>query len=284
MPWLVNGVPVDDEAVREETRLMRPRYEESVTGMDPVEAEVQLREWARENVIERMLLHEEALADPEPVPAEMVEERLEAVRTEAGGQVGCGLQTGDGELRTKIELDFRLQRLLERVQAEAKPPSEKEIAAHYKKHKDEFRTPELCWAKHVVKNVGEGADEDAARAAIEEAYVELKAGAPFEQVADKHSDCAGSGGELGWFPRGEMVEEFEEIVFKLPVGGMSEIFRSTFGFHVAKVYGRKPAGIRPLADVREQIVEALMGEKRQQALENYLDALRAKAEIRQTRQ
>src|SRR4051795_2963638 len=71
--WFVNGDPVDDAAVREEARLIRPRYMESVGNMDPIEAEMQLREWARENVIERMLLKTAALADPEPVPPEMIE-------------------------------------------------------------------------------------------------------------------------------------------------------------------------------------------------------------------
>ena len=164
-----------------------------------------------------------------------------------------------------------------------KPPSEKEIAAYYKKNRDRFRTPELCWAKHIVKNVGEDGDDTAARAAIEEAFAELKNGTAFEEIADRLSDCAGSGGDLGWFPRGEMVEEFEEIVFQLPVGGTSEIFRSVFGFHIARVYGRKPEGIRPLADVRDDIIRALSEDKQHQALEEYLDKLRAGADIRQTK-
>jgi hypothetical protein len=284
MAWYVNSELVEDSAVREEAQMMRPQYEASVTGMDPVEAEMQLREWARENVIERMLLKQAAFADPEPVPAEVIENGLASVRNDAGGQIGCGDRTTDEEIRQKIETDYRVQRLLERVQQGLKPPPEKDIAAFYKKNKDQFRTPELCWAKHVVKNVGEDGDEAAAREEIDKAHAELKeAGAVFEEVADRYSDCAGNGGDLGWFPRGEMVEEFEERVFKLPVGGMSEVFRSPFGFHVAKVFGRKPAGIRPLADVRDRIVEELMQERRHKALEDYLDALRAKADIRQSK-
>lgn len=281
MPWYVNGEPVEDAAIREEMRLMRPQYEASVTGMDPVEAEMQLKEWARENVIERILLRQTALADPEPVPVEILDQALEAARTTAGGQVGCGASNSDEEIRRQVEIEFRLQRLLARVQNEVKPPGEKAIADYYKKHRDEFRTPELVWVKHVVANIDESQEEAAARAKIEASYEELKNGSPFEAVADRHSDCAGNGGDLGWFPRGEMVEEFEDVAFSLPVGGMSGIFRSPFGFHVLKVYGRKPAGVRPLADVRDHIVEALLQERRQQALEDYLDQLRAKADITQ---
>ena len=71
MPWYVNGELVDDAQVRDEAQMMRPRYQETVTDMDPIEAEMQLREWARENVIERILLRQTALADPEPVPPEI---------------------------------------------------------------------------------------------------------------------------------------------------------------------------------------------------------------------
>jgi hypothetical protein len=281
MPWFVNGEAVDDTKVREEAQMMRPRYMESVTDMDPIEAEMQLREWARENVIERMLLRQTALADPEPVPPEILENGLETARSEAGGLVGCGTRNSDEEVRQQIETEYRVQRLVSRIYAGMKKPPDKEVAAYYRKHRDTFRTPELCWAKHVVKNVDEHHDEESARQAIEQAWSELQNGAPFEEVADKHSDCAGNGGDLGWFQRGEMVEEFERAVFSLPVGAMSEVFRSVFGFHIAKVYGRKPEGIRPLAEVRADIEQALSQEKQQKALEDWLDALRAKADIRQ---
>lgn len=283
MPWYVNGELVDDTQVREEARMMRPRYQESVPDMDPIEAEMQLREWARENVIERMLLRSAALADPEPVPPEVIEQGVTEARTEAGGLVGCGTRNSGTEIREQVEAEYRLQRLIARVQSEVKTPPEKEIAAFYKKNRDRFRTPELCWAKHIVKNVGEGADEQAARIALEAAEAEIRAGAPFEEVADRHSDCAGNGGDLGWFPRGEMVDEFDAVVFDLPVGGTSGIFRSVFGWHIARVYGRKPAGVRPIGDVRDEIAAMLGQERRQKALEDYLDALRAAADIRQTK-
>lgn len=283
MPWYVNGELVDDTAIRDEARMMRPRYQEAFSEMDPIEAEMQLKEWARENVIERMLLKQTALADPEPVPAEFLEQALESARNDAGGVVGCGTRTGDDEIRAQADLEFRMQRLLQRVQTEVEQPAEKEIAAYYKKNKEQFKTPELCWARHVVKNVNEGDDEEAAKAAIEQAKAEIDAGASFEEIADKFSDCAGNGGDLGWFPKGEMVEEFEDEVFALPVGSTTGVFRSVFGFHIARVLGRKPAGTRPLQDVREEIVEVLMQEKRQKALEDYLDKLRSTADIKQVK-
>jgi hypothetical protein len=281
MTWFVNGEPIDDAAVREEARMMRPRYTEAVTDMDPVEAEMQLREWARENVIERILLRQQALADPEPVPADVIVRGVEAVRTEAGGQVGCGTRTSDEDVRAQVETQYRIERLLQSVQGNIAKPRSKDVGDFYKKNKDRFWTPELVRASHIVKNVNENQDEATSCAGIEEALAKLRAGAEFAGVADQHSDCAGNGGDLGWFPRGQMVEEFDEVVFNLAPGAMSGIFRTGFGFHIAKVIDRKPAGIRSFADVKDEIEEALWQQKREKAVEDYLDRLRAVADVRQ---
>ena len=279
--WFVNGELVDDALVRDEARLMRPQYLESVGEMDPIEAEMQLREWARENVIERMLLKSAAYADPEPVPAEVIEKGLEAMNTEAGGKVSCGTRTSDADIREQIETQYRVERLITRVQSSVPAPKPKEVAEIYKHNKPRFTTPELVHAAHIVKNVDEQHEENAARDGIEAAMAELNAGAGFGEVADRHSDCAGNGGDLGWFPRGQMVDEFDNIVFDLPAGGRSDIFRSPFGFHIATVLERRPAGVRALKDIEGEITAAIWQEKRQKALEEYLDQLRAKAEIRQ---
>jgi parvulin-like peptidyl-prolyl isomerase len=272
---------VDDDAVREEARMMRPQYLESVGPMDPIEAEMQLREWARENVIERMLLKSAALADPDPVPAEVVDQALEAAKTEAGGKAGCGTRTSDGDVREQIETQYKLERLIARVQSGVPAPKSKEISDFYKRNREMFTAPELVHAAHIVKNVDEQQDEATARAAIEPALVELRDGVRFDEVANRHSDCAGNGGDLGWFPRGQMVDEFDAVVFALPAGERSEIFRTAFGFHIATVMERRPAGLRPLKEVETEIANVLSAEKRQKAIEDYLDALRAEARITQ---
>ena len=78
----------------------------------------------------------------------------------------------------------------------------------------------------------------------------------------------------------EMVEEFEAIVFPMKPGQVSDVFRSVFGWHIATVHEMKPEGVRPLEDVKAQIEGALMREQQEKALEDYVDALRAKAEVK----
>jgi parvulin-like peptidyl-prolyl isomerase len=79
--------------------------------------------------------------------------------------------------------------------------------------------------------------------------------------------------------RGRMVEEFEDVVFNLGVGEVSDIFRTRFGFHIAKVYAREPATAAELKEVKAQIVETLRGQAREEAINKFIDALKSKAKI-----
>lgn len=281
----INGEYVDDVIIRQEAASMRPRYEEMMQDMDPIAREMQLRDWAKENVIERVLLRQVAAAEGGDVAAEEIDERLTALFPPAGDLENCEAGTTRAGVdkdaaRVDIEAQIRVERLIRKVGESAPKPKEKDIVAFYKKNRDEFKTPPMMLASHIVKNVGEGEDEAAALEKIREAEAELKAGAAFAEVADKYSDCAGQGGSLGWFPAGEMVEEFEEVVFRMKPGEVSDVFRSVFGWHIATVHEKKPEGVRPLDEVRGQIEGALWREIQEKALEEYVDGLRAKADVK----
>src|SRR5438552_13713101 len=103
MAFTVNGELVEDSVIRAEASSLRPRYEEVAQNMDPIEAEMQLREWSRENVIERVLLRQEAAGDPDPIPSEAIEQTLQSVRPQAG--------RNEEELRKDIEIRMRIDRL-----------------------------------------------------------------------------------------------------------------------------------------------------------------------------
>jgi parvulin-like peptidyl-prolyl isomerase len=254
MPLIVNGETVDDQVVRDEMRVMRPHLQDAMAGTDPLEIEMRLREWAKENVIERILLRQAA--------------RQQTV------QDGCVTPPSDEQLT---------ESLLARIAATVPPLKPKQALDFYKKNKSRFEGVEEVRARHIVKNVDEQHDEALALAAIQKAEEELAAGADFAAVADRHSDCPGSGGDLGYFPRGEMVREFEEVVFAMHPGERSGIFRSPFGYHLALLVDRRPAGLRRFEEVREDIERELTRERQQKALDDYLDRLRAAADVREVK-
>lgn len=111
---------------------------------------------------------------------------------------------------------------------------------------------EQVHAQHILV-----ADEETARKVLDE----LKAGKTFEELAAQYSQDTGSkdsGGDLGWFPRGIMVAEFETAAFSLAVGEVSQPVKTDFGYHIIKVLGKE---VRPLeAETLQQMQEQAFGE------------------------
>ena len=106
----------------------------------------------------------------------------------------------------------------------------------------------------------------------QEVLKKLKEGAAFADLAKEYSTDTGSaesGGDLGWFPRGMMVAEFEEAAFTLPVGETSDLVKTDFGYHIIRVVDR---AVRPLS-------AELLEQQQQQAFGVWYDAEYEKANI-----
>ena len=110
----------------------------------------------------------------------------------------------------------------------------------------------------------------------------LKAGEDFGKVAREVSigPEAAKGGDLGFFERGVMPEAIDRMVFSLPVGKVSRVAQSPYGFHIFKVLGQEAAGGRKFADVREKVIADLRKQKEAEAYRVWIDGLKAKAVIR----
>jgi peptidyl-prolyl cis-trans isomerase C len=136
-------------------------------------------------------------------------------------------------------------------------PTRKEVDLYYKTHRSSFFAPERVHVLHIVKNICTESDRHDAQLVLERAERDLRAGMSFSEAADCYSDCSGNGGDLGWFTREVMVEEFEEVVFNLQPGQVSPIFETRFGLHIALLLEKRPAGIRPFSEVYDEVVDTL---------------------------
>lgn len=141
--------------------------------------------------------------------------------------------------------------------ASVRRPTRKEIDLYYKTHRRQFLAPERVHVLHIVKNVNELTSHDKALAIMKQAREELAEGVAFSDIARKYSDCGDNGGELGWFGRDVMVEEFDDVVFNLAAGETTDIFETRFGLHIARLIEKRPEEILPLREVYDQIAEEL---------------------------
>ena len=124
------------------------------------------------------------------------------------------------------ESGLMMEMYIKEVQENMITASEDEINKYYEEHKEDFTSPVAVTAKHILVPTKEEA---------EIAYDRINKGEPFDKVAQEMSTdkvSAQRGGQIGPFRKGELVKEFEEVVFNLKTGEISEIVETPFGLHI----------------------------------------------------
>jgi len=155
--------------------------------------------------------------------------------------------------------------------------SEDDVKSYYDTHQDEFKTPEMVKAQHILIKVDKSASEEdkkQARKKAEDILNKIKAGEDFAKLASEFSDDPGSkskGGELGFFARGRMVKSFEDAAFALKPGEVSGIVESPFGYHIIKVEERNDAGVEPYDTAKDKIKQKLVQERAKTTVTEFMD-------------
>jgi peptidyl-prolyl cis-trans isomerase D len=148
--------------------------------------------------------------------------------------------------------------------------TDREVEAYYQEHKDEFKQPEEVCASHILVKVKttpeapEGRPDPEARTIGESILAQVRAGADFAALAKKSSEDKGSadrGGDLGCFPRGRMVPEFDNAAFSLAAGETSELVKSSFGYHIIRAASHREETFAPLPQVKETVRTNLLSER-----------------------
>ncbi len=167
------------------------------------------------------------------------------------------------ELKKRVVVEAFLKKKVE----EQANLSDADLQKFYDQNKDKFKSGEEIRASHILVK-----DEKTAQAIL----AQLKGGASFEELARKNSidSAAAKGGDLGWFPKGSMLPEFEKVAFGLKEGGLSGIVKTKFGYHIIKLTGKRPAGQRDFAEVKDQIKAALMPAKQQEVFQKLKEELK----------
>jgi len=179
----------------------------------------------------------------------------------------------ESDITTRIEQyrkDLVADQLVQRVIRDRAMVSEEEVRQFYAAHEREYVT-ELR-VSHILVNTLEDAQnvkEQIGKRSF--AYLARK------YSIDKHS---GSGGDLGYLSKGGMIPEFEDVVFGLKLGEVSGIIESEFGYHIIKIVDIRDARFKlEFEDVKTQIANDLMLERRAAVYDSLVTALRENAHI-----
>ena len=162
--------------------------------------------------------------------------------------------------------------------------SDADIHDFYAANPDKFQLPEAVRARHILLKLTAQADEETRSAVYDKAgslMERLAAGEDFAAIAIEESQdsSAAQGGDLGYFPRGKMVEPFEDAVFALEAGELSGIVESPFGLHIIMLEDHQAAQTVPEELAKERITEHLLQVKSQQLVTKEISDLRTAASI-----
>jgi peptidyl-prolyl cis-trans isomerase D len=134
---------------------------------------------------------------------------------------------------------------------------------YYQGHQKDYQVPDEVKVRHILIKVPAGADaktDAAAKQKAEDLLKQIKGGADFAALAKANSDDPGSkeqGGELGMIQRGVTVPAFEKAAFDLQPGKTSDVIKTQFGYHILQVEEKQTAHLKPLEEVKAQIVATL---------------------------
>ncbi len=148
-----------------------------------------------------------------------------------------------------------------------------------------YQADKTATVRHILFNTMGKSDsaQQAIKDQAQEVLEKAQEGADFAELAKKYSDDPGSkekGGLYENFGHGRMVKPFEEAAFNLPIGSISDLVETQYGYHIIKVIDREKEE-RPLDEVRTQLQAQLKQAREKEVYQDYIDSLKEKAEIEQ---
>lgn len=229
-----------------------------------------------DQMIEQRVMIQEAQARHTQVPKALEDAQLSTVRSGFSGAEFERLlreqHLSESEWMQLERERLSVQQYLQDSAAGALEVSPAEVAAYFEKNRAQFVAPARVRVRQIVFETEA------------EAHGVLKllrqSRADFAALARKHSRSpeGQAGGDVGFYARGELPEVFDRI-FDLPVGQISEVIASEYGFHIFQVLDRRPGHPQTLEEASEAIRAQLLQEKRTVFYDQLLKKVMAKARV-----
>jgi peptidyl-prolyl cis-trans isomerase D len=161
--------------------------------------------------------------------------------------------------------------------------SDDDARRFYEENQARYSSPAQRRASHILFRVERTASPDEAAQVEERAagvLEQVRGGADFAEMATQHSEdeVTPPGGDLGWFGEGRMVPEFDQAVFSMTDGEVSDLVRTDFGFHIIKMTGAREAGTQPFDEVKDAIKQDLSFRQAQDRMQELASQLRTRLE------
>jgi peptidyl-prolyl cis-trans isomerase C len=282
----VNGEQVErwefDSAVK--------RMEARAGGPVPPDKRDEVLRGVLDQLVAYHLLAQESRARKLAIADADVDARLAEIRktfpTEEAFTQGIAAQgLTIGQLKAQAKTSLEVAKVIDTEVNSKVAVQDAEVSTYYQQNLERFKQGDSVRAAHILIGMPQNATaEQKAEAKAKAAVVlkTIKAGGDFATLARASSQDTGSaqnGGDLGFFPKGQMTPAFESAAFKLKPGTVSGLVETPFGFHIIKVSERRAPRTAPFTEASGQIKEFLMQGQREQKLEQFVEQIKAKGKI-----
>jgi peptidyl-prolyl cis-trans isomerase C len=282
----VNGAGITEGDLHNEMEKLLPSN--TVHGGLRPDKLKEIRAQALEELIVQELAYQQAVKTQKLVPMPEVEAQFQRIRNHYGAKAMEDALRADGLTRPQFLKQLQRQMTLERrFQEKVIQPSHvapQVVRAYYEQNLKRYERPEQVHVRLILVAVDSQApprEEQKAQQKIFDLARRLKAGEDFATVAGQDSDdmYRVNGGDMGWIHRGRLEPDFEKVVFGLPVGKISEPFRTQYGYCLVKVEGYEPSHQMKLEEVSKVIEADLEKKKFNELRESWVAQVKQGAQI-----
>ncbi len=273
----------DRTMVRVKKRLARSGRNPAPEDLSRIEKEV------LEQLIGQKLIHLESRKKGFSVPATEVDAQLKKMKGQFPSdaefkQALDRMGFLDTDLAPQIQERMEVQRFIDAEIASKIKIPDTDAKAFYDGNAGYFKKEGKVKASHILITVAPDAEKEKkekARQDIEKILEKIKNGEDFAALAKSHSQgpSGASGGDLGFFGRGQMVKPFEDAAFALETGEISGVVETQFGYHIIKVFEKQPELITPYAEVKERIAQHLKSQEIRTQITKFVEELKKTASI-----
>lgn len=284
----VNGTAIYLNELTPLLDLAKARYKKSGYRYFTPDFEKKIQRQELEQLIDRELLVQAAANVDDKAFKEKVELRIKAT-TRTGFQNTTSAEKSrpvamDHQKQEKLRRSAIVDTYLETLGINNLQVPEKNLKEFYEKNKQGLAEPESIKASHILLTLPKKAtaeEVEASRKKIQGISEELKKGGDFAELARKNSNCASAanGGDLGYIKNGYMPSDFNKVAFALKPGETSGPIRTQHGFHIVRVFDKKPARVPEFPEVKDTISKYLIDDYKRSKIDEIISGLKHKARI-----
>lgn len=160
-----------------------------------------------------------------------------------------------------------VKKIMAKVSENINPITFDEIKTYFETHRNEFTRREMVKFSQIVTRTKDEAEDIRKR---------LDEGKNLTELARRYSTTpeAENGGEVGWVSKGELHESIEKAIFSMPVGKISRVVKTPYGYHIFRVQSKRPKGFKSLPEAMDEIQSKLFHQKQDTFYERWLKQLR----------